>query len=184
MQGKLVRLRAYEKSDVDALMRWFTDEEVTDLLGPVNIPVTRRQQELAIERATAPDSPEKAFLIETIEGQAIGDCGLRNFNWRNRYAELFITIGEKSCWGRGYGTDAILTLLRFAFDEMNLHRVALEVHEDNARAIACYRKCGFVEEGRLRHDRFRRGEYRDTLVMGVLSHEFRALHPVEETRLP
>ncbi len=89
-------------------------------------------------------------------------------------------IGDKSYWSRGYGTDAIVTLLRFGFDEVNLHRVALEVNEDNARAIACYRKCGFVEEGRLRDHRFRRGEYRDTLIMGVLAGEFRALHPVDE----
>jgi ribosomal-protein-alanine N-acetyltransferase len=47
-------------------------------------------------------------------------------------------IGDKAFWSRGYGTNAIPTMLRFAFDELNLHRVQLEVHEENARAIACY----------------------------------------------
>ena len=63
---------------------------------------------------------------------------------------------------------------------MNLHRVALDVNADNARAIACYRKCGFVEEGSLRQDRYRHGVYIDTLVMGVLADEFRALHGESE----
>ena len=85
-------------------------------------------------------------------------------------------IGDHDYWSHGYGTDAITTLLRYAFDEMNLHRVWLEVLDDNTRGIACYRKCGFVEEGRKRQDRYRSGSYHDTLVMGVLEDEFRALH--------
>jgi RimJ/RimL family protein N-acetyltransferase len=172
MQGKLVRLRAYEKSDVEALMRWFTDEEVTDLLGPVETPMTRAHQERAIERATAPDSPEKAFLIETIEGQAIGDCGLRNFNWRNRHAELFITIGEKSFWGRGCGTDAVRLLLRLAFDKLNLHSVWLTTLATNARAIRCYEKCGFKRQGLFRENSYVRGRYVDVVPMGILRSEY------------
>ncbi len=57
---------------------------------------------------------------------------------------------------------------------MNLHRVDLHVDERNGRAIACYRKVGFVEEGRLRDDRFAKGKYWATLVMGILEAEFRA----------
>src|SRR5262249_25879206 len=71
--------------------------------------------------------------------------------------------------------DAIRTLLRFAFDELNLHRVVLDVDERNERAIAAYKKCGFVEEGRLRDDRYAGGRYWATVVMGVMAEEFRAL---------
>jgi diamine N-acetyltransferase len=173
MQGKLVRLRGYEKSDVDALMRWFTDEEVTDLLGPVEIPMTRAHQERAIERATAPDSPEKAFVIETIQGQAIGDCGLRSFNWKSRYAELYITIGEKSFWGRGYGTDAVGLLLRLAFDKLNLHGVWLTTLATNERAIRCYEKCGFKRQGLFRENSYVRGQYVDVVPMGILRSEYK-----------
>jgi RimJ/RimL family protein N-acetyltransferase len=84
-------------------------------------------------------------------------------------------IGDKAYWSKGYGTDAIVTFLRFAFEEMNLHRVDLTVDADNARAIACYRKCGFVEEARLRRARYGRGRYGDQLIMGMLSDEFSAL---------
>ena len=81
-------------------------------------------------------------------------------------------IGDKAYWSRGLGTDAMLTLLRFGFDEMNLHRIDLVVDADNERAIACYRKCGFIEEGRLRRVRYGRGRYVDQLVMGILQDEF------------
>jgi RimJ/RimL family protein N-acetyltransferase len=55
---------------------------------------------------------------------------------------------------------------------MNLHRIDLTVDAENARAVACYRKCGFVEEGRLRHARYTRGAYGDQLIMSVLRDEF------------
>jgi RimJ/RimL family protein N-acetyltransferase len=58
---------------------------------------------------------------------------------------------------------------------MNLNRVWLTVDQDNARGVACYRKCGFVAEGRLRQDRYSGGGYHDTLIMGVLASEFRAM---------
>lgn len=172
MQGKLLRLRGYEQSDADALMRWFADEEVTDLLGPVAVPITRAQQESMIARVTAPDSAEKAFVIETLDGKAIGDCGLRSFHWISRYAELFITIGEKEYWGRGYGADAVRLLLRIAFERLNLHSVWLTTLATNERAIRCYEKCGFKRQGLFRENSFVRGRYVDVVPMGILRSEY------------
>ena len=59
---------------------------------------------------------------------------------------------------------------------MNLHRVWLHAFEFNERAIACYKKCGFQIEGRLRQHRYSEGRYWDTIVMGILRDEFEALH--------
>ncbi len=73
----------------------------------------------------------------------------------------------------------MLTLLKLAFDEMNLHRVWLHVFPDNEGAIACYLKCGFREEGRLRQEVFQGGRYYDVIVMGVLKDEFAALQNSE-----
>ena len=117
-----------------------------------------------------------AIVVAGAEAAADAAVALHGASPSTRKASLGIMIGDKTCWDRGYGTDAILTILRFAFDEMNLHRVWLQVHDDNARAIACYKKCGFVEEGRLRHDRYRHGTYHDTIEMGILDHEYRTLY--------
>jgi len=73
---------------------------------------------------------------------------------------------------RGYGQDAIRTLLGFAFGEMNLNRVSLHVLTDHTRAINTYRECGFVEEGRLREAVYAEGQYHDLLVMSILRQEF------------
>ena len=171
MQGKLVRLRAYEKSDADALFRWFSDEDVTRWLGPPNFP-SRAHQERFIELASASGGDAKYFAIETLDGKLIGDCGLRFIKWKSRKAEFFITIGEKEFWDKGVGSDALRIVIRLAFDKMNLNRLWLSVLVDNPRAVRCYEKCGFVREGLLRQESYVDGKYRDVLMMALLREDY------------
>jgi RimJ/RimL family protein N-acetyltransferase len=178
MEGKLVRLRAYEKSDLDAVMKWVNDEEVTDLLGGEMLvyPVSSLAEAKFIEAAADSSDKQKTFVIETLaDPRYIGSVSFNVINWLNRSAGLGIVIGDKSLWGKGYGTDAMRVMLRLGFDKMNLHRLWLQVHDYNPRAIASYEKCGFKREGVLRADHFARGKYHDTIVMGILESEYRAL---------
>jgi RimJ/RimL family protein N-acetyltransferase len=116
------------------------------------------------------------FAIETKHGRHIGMIGLHELCPEDRNAELGIMIGEKDFWSRGYGADALMTLLRFAFDNINLHRLKLGVCEFNERAQACCRRCGFLEEGRFREEVYKDGRYWDVVRMPALEQEFRALH--------
>jgi RimJ/RimL family protein N-acetyltransferase len=178
MEGKLVRLRAYERSDLDSIMKWINDEEVTDFLagGMLTYPVSSIVEEKFIEMAAKSSDTDKSFVIETIaERKYLGGTAFHAINWLNRSAGLGITIGDKSSWGRGYGTDAMKVMMRLGFDKMNLHRLWLHVYEYNSRAIASYDKLGFKREGVLRKERFHRGRYYDTIVMGILEDEYRAL---------
>jgi RimJ/RimL family protein N-acetyltransferase len=176
LEGKLVRLRAYEPSDAERAWRWMNDREVTRTLT-MRYPVS-----LVEEERWVTGRPQNGFsdgvrlAIETKAGQHIGSIALQAPSAEDRHATLGIAIGEKPYWSRGYGRDAIVTLLRFGFGEMNLHRVSLHVFEFNERAMACYRACGFVEEGRLRDHYYTEGRYWDSVVMGVLRHEFEALY--------
>ena len=180
MEGKLVRLRAYEKSDLDAVMKWVNEEEVTDLLGGdlLVYPVSSLAEEKFVEAAANPSDKQKTFVIETLNNpRYIGGISFNVINWLNRSAGLGIVIGDKSLWGKGYGSDAMRVLMRLAFDKMNLHRLWLHVHDHNPRAIKSYEKCGFRREGVLREDHFARGRYHDTIVMGLLESEYRAALP-------
>jgi len=85
-------------------------------------------------------------------------------------------IGEKEYWGRGYGTDTMITFLDYLFNELGLHRVYLRVQSYNTRALKCYEKCGFIQEGVLRHHCFTRGKHYDELLMGILRDEFNQRH--------
>src|SRR6266849_2436955 len=103
MDGKLVRLRAYEKSDLDAIMKWINDEEVTDFLagGMLTYPVSSIVEEKFIETAAKSSDTGKSFVIETIaERKYIGAITFHAINWINGSAGIGIVIGDKSFWGR------------------------------------------------------------------------------------
>jgi RimJ/RimL family protein N-acetyltransferase len=173
MEGKLVRLRGYEKSDLNDLMRWWHDEEVTKFISAAVFPASSIEEERFIENiASGKDVANGEFAIETLSEQRyIGTIGLHNIDWLSRHAQLAIVIGDKEYWGRGYGTDAVRLLLRLAFDRMGLHRVELFVFTFNERAIACYEKCGFRREGILREHVFKLGAFTDVLIMSILASE-------------
>ncbi|MEX0782320.1 MAG: GNAT family protein [Dehalococcoidia bacterium] len=175
-EGQLVRLRAREVDDLDRYHRWLNDPEVTQhvmMRYPISVAFERNYLE-----SVAPTSFELAlFSMDTLAGEHIGWCGLHGSSPEDRSASLGIAIGEKSYWNGGYGTDAMRVLCRFGFEHMNLHRIELNVFDDNPRAQRVYEKIGFKVEGCRREADYRYGRHRDIVVMGLLRGEL-----VEESR--
>jgi RimJ/RimL family protein N-acetyltransferase len=166
IEGERVRLRAIERSDIPTCVRWFNDPEVLQYLA-MYLPMSEAAEERWFD-AQLEDEKSHVFVIETLDGVAIGNLGLFDIDGRNRSAGCGISICEKAYWNQGYGADALRTLLGFAFGEMNLNRIYLSVYDFNERAIRCYEKIGFRQEGRLRQSQFTGGRYVDELVMAVL----------------
>ncbi len=174
LYGNRVRLRAIERDDIPRFVTWFNDPEVRRHLEAYR-PLSYVMEEKWFEAHAQLDPNEHLFAIETADGVHIGNIGLHRVNWKDRNAELGIVIGEREYWGQGYGTDAILTMLNYAFDTLNLHRVFLRVNADNPRAIRCYEKCGFEHEGTLRQAVFAQGHYKDQYLMSILQPEFKSV---------
>lgn len=168
-----MRLRPIEREDLPRFVQWFGDPEVRRYLHAA-LPFSLAQEERWFEHLQERLEKREVVMlnIDTGDGEHIGSISLSDINWKDRYAELGIAIGEKEHWDQGYGSDAIRTILRLAFDDMNLHRIFLRVHADNARAIRCYVKVGFQKEGTLREAVFRGGSYCDEIVMSILESEF------------
>lgn len=171
--GNKVRLRPIERADLPRFVEWFADPEVRRYLL-LYLPFSLAQEERWFESMLGRVERQESVLlaIETSDGVHIGNIGLHSINWKDRNAELGITIGEKAYWNQGYGTDAIRTMLGLAFREMNLRRVFLRVDVDNARGIRCYEKAGFHKEGTSRDAVFKEGAYQDQYVMSILQTEF------------
>lgn len=174
--GKLIRLRDYRKEDTEAAHKYINDPEVKRFLAPgIPFPITY-QEELNWVEGQSASKDTYNFAIETLsDNRYIGGCGINSIDWKNSVATVGIFIGNKEYWGKGYGTDAMLTLLSFIFNQMNLHKVRLCVYSFNPRAIACYEKCGFVREGTLRQEIYRDGQYHDEYIMGILKSEFNGI---------
>lgn len=172
-EGELVRLRAREVTDSDANYRWMNDYEVTRFIQ-VRYPPSMRSQRAYLEGLPVPAFEGSRFSIETLADRTlIGTCHLGGGSAEDRAADLGITIGEKSYWNGGYGTDAMRVLCRAGFEVMNLERIELRVFADNPRARRVYEKIGFQFEACMRDADFRSGRYRDTVVMGLLRGELR-----------
>ena len=177
IEGKIVNLRARDVSDAERSATWSGTPDMILLMGDrYQAPVTAMEAYLREELSRAPVFGDQLFAIETKDGRHIGNMGLSDVEPEQRRARIAIRIGDPGDRSKGYGSDAMRTFLRFAFEEMNLNRVELEVFEYNLRAIAAYKKCGFLEEARLRLAHFSGGAFYDTLIMAVLRSDFVAAH--------
>jgi RimJ/RimL family protein N-acetyltransferase len=173
MNGTLVNLRAREMSDLERNARWINDPEVARPLGERYLKSAAATEAALREQAlSAAPAGDLWLAIETKDGRHIGNLRLLDIAPEDRSTRVAIYIGDPDFREKGYGTDAMKTLVRFAFEEMNLNRVELGVFDYNERAMASYRKCGFVEEARRRQAHYERGSYRDAIVMSVLRSEW------------
>jgi RimJ/RimL family protein N-acetyltransferase len=178
LTGHKVILRALTRDDLERLCQFNNDVEV-ELAGGGDPPTPQSVARLHAEydaQVSAGGRDGTSFAIEA-DGVCIGQCALFQFDAVAQSCALGITIGDKGYWGRGYGTDAIRLLLDYAFRLRNLRRVYLTVNSTNERAIGAYRRCGFVEEGRLRQHVWSAGQYIDLVNMGILRDEWEPLHP-------
>lgn len=172
--GNLVRLRGLEKSDIDNIMPWINNPEVTRHLLAFTLPLSRAMEEKWLESAVHHTATDKLFAIETLAGEYLGGCGLHHIDPVNRHAELGIAIGKTDYHGKGYGTDTLNILLRLGFHSLNLNKIYLRVFAGNVRGMRCYAKCGFKEVGRHRQHRFVAGQWQDEIIMEVFRDEWEA----------
>jgi RimJ/RimL family protein N-acetyltransferase len=171
--GNKIYLRALEPADVPLLVTWFNDGDITRYLARYR-PMTVGQELAFLKQLDENDKDCALGMVLRETDQLIGTAGLMNLDVRHRHTAFGISIGDKTMWNKGYGTETTRLLLRHAFHTLNLNRVWLRVYEFNAGAIRCYEKGGFRVEGRLRQDFFGEGRYWDTIVMGILRDEWRA----------
>ena len=176
LSGQLVTLAAVNPdTDAEIIARWSRDSQFwrlahTDPAFPESAKKIKRDlEERPIDRL--------GFSIRTLaDERLIGLIGLYTVFPVQREAFMGIHIGERDYWGKGYGTDALRVLLRYAFDELNLHRVSLSVLEGNERAMRSYEKCGFRYEGRQRQVWAYDGRRWDVVYMSVLRDEWLTLN--------
>lgn len=174
---QMVRLSTEEPQVwAEAFTRWSRDTEYIRLLDDAPAQawsITKRKQWLEKEL----DDPERSYTfgIRTLaDDQLIGFVGLGGIQHTHGDTWVGIGIGDRKYWGKGYGSEAMRLILRYAFSELNLHRVSLGVFAYNTRAQRAYEKCGFQLEGVIHQAFLREGQRWDLLFMGILRAEWLA----------
>ena len=175
LEGDRVVLRRHSPGNLDAFQRWYADPEIARL-NRHESGVMRRDEidRFFSARVLGPDTLSLAIHVRE-NGRLIGTCAFSHLDGDNGSALYHITIGERDAWGHGYGTEATDLMLEHAFERLGLHRIGLSVFSFNERAIASYRKSGFVIEGTLRQAIWRDGRFWDEHEMGILADEWRTL---------
>lgn len=169
--GKKVILRELRPQDLPYIMEYVNNYDTySPFTDAAPRPKTEEYQLNWLENSTREDLITFAIADMATE-EFLGTCQLRSIN-RACHRSLFSIILKPSAQGRGYGSDALRTLLRFAFQELNLHKVTLMVYASNEGGRRLYEKVGFTYEGTLRQEVYRRGIYEDQLVYSILEREF------------
>jgi len=169
--GKTIRLRPFERSDIPLKVRWINDPEVYEYLS-YEVPLSVGRTEAWFQKAVT-DPARRDFLIETLDGAAIGLAGLVQIDTRYRTSDFYVAIGERDFWGKGVALEAEALVIKWAFDNLDLHKVWTEAWVDNVAAIIVMKKLGFKIEGTFREHRYLRGRRVDVIRTGLLRHEFR-----------
>lgn len=178
-------LRRHRPENLPAFQRWYADPEISRLTRYRTEPMTAEGVERYFRgRVLSGDTLSYAIHLAG-DDRLIGSATFSQLDLANGSVTYHITIGERDCWGLGYGTEATALMLQLAFEDLGLYRVGLAVFEFNGRAIRAYEKAGFRVEGRLREAILRDGRRWDEITMSVLEHEWRARRagPIDLTQV-
>lgn len=174
--GEKVILGPVQREYLPKYVEWLNDWEVARFLMPgIPLPLNLERETEWFESLGKDKENIVLAILTRADKQMIGNCGLHRIDLKNRSAVFGIFIGDKNYWGKGYGTDATRTMLKFAFEELGLNRVELWVYDFNTRAIRAYEKVGFQRDGVRRQGLYREGTFHDEILMCILRDEWLAL---------
>jgi RimJ/RimL family protein N-acetyltransferase len=172
LAGERVMLRAVEREDLPFLHALRNDMEtqaLTSELPPVPTSLAAIEAEFEREVMAGSEAPIR-FLVEA-DGDRVGRAVVYAIDRYSRNCRIGVTLARERRGG-GLGTDVVRSLLDYAFRVLDMHKVGLESLASNESALATWRSCGFVEEGRLREHAWFDGRYDDIVHMAVLRSEW------------
>lgn len=179
LYGKKVRLRAIQERDIEMLRSMKNDPWMEKMVVGWCPPISSFQQKRWFESLTI-DCDNMLFMIETDEAGTVGYTKLASIDWKNRSAHGGIMIQKKENMSKGIATDAYMTVLRYAFMELNLNRVDGSILDYNkASQKVLIEKVGYKKEGVKRKAIYKDGKYHDLIIVGILKEDY--LRRIEET---
>jgi RimJ/RimL family protein N-acetyltransferase len=173
LKGRNISLRLISTDDTEQYYKTgfeTEDEEIMRLTG------TKRnwtkEEIISYVNRIVKDDTRYDFLILNSKDEIIGESVINQIDSDIRCAGFRIALFHSDNCGLGIGSEAIRLTVKFGFEELNLHRIELEVYPFNERAYKAYRRAGFSEEGRKRDAEFIDGRYWDVIIMGILESEY------------
>lgn len=163
-----IYLRLMTAEDTENIIRWRNSDAVRSRFIYQKL-FTKESHENWIKNVI--DTGKAVQMIICLkEGDVpVGSVYIRDIDMEHRKGEYGIFIGEAAARGKGVGTAAAKLMIRYAFEELRLHRLFLRVFADNEQAIKSYEKAGFVKEAHLKDDVCIDGKYCDIVLMATIN---------------
>ena len=177
VRGKVVTLRPPVPDDQAHWLEWLADMEVTRYLLRRNVPAAHEEDEWF--KRTAEDKNGVYWSIE-VEGTHVGGSGIHDIDWVNAHAMTGTAIGDKRFWRRGVGSESMALRTRYAFRELNLHKLRSSAFLANEGSKRSLLKAGYRQIGVAREEIFREGRWHDLWLCEVLREDWEKQHPGEQ----
>ncbi|MEW6359869.1 MAG: GNAT family protein [Planctomycetota bacterium] len=169
MNDKTIDIRPFEATDIPRLISWIPDVRfLLQWAGPqYKFPLDNAQLLATLEKTKGERPSHFMFkALRQIGGEIIGHVELMGVDYEKRSAVLGrVLIGKPEWRGQGYGKSMVEMAIRYAFNEIGLHTIALSVFDFNTPAIACYTALGFAEYERKPNARRFGEEYWNLIMM-------------------
>jgi len=170
-EGEKVRLVPIDKGrHAENFVLWMNDPDVTAWTLSGDVPLTRLAEEEYLNKMCGlpgPHPDDITFAVETLGGEHIGSAGLNRIQWRHGVATTGTIIGPQAFRGQGYGTDAARVRTRYAFEVLGLRMLLSEVFAENTASLKMLERAGYREVGRIPRRFWKRGAFRDVIVLAV-----------------
>lgn len=172
IKGKIVTLRAMEEEDQELLREMINDPDIEKMVGGYSFPVSKAQQ-LSWFHTNSNTQDNIRLIIETKDDGPIGFANIVNIDWKNRSAFHGIKISNKKFRSRGIGTDTVMAIMKYTFEELQLNRLdgTIIKYNEPSKKLYC-EKCGWQVEGIKRRAVFKLNEYHDEIMVGILRDEY------------
>ena len=168
MIGDRVRLKPPSDELAGLYRGWFADMEVN--LYTLRFPPSLKTATSWIEEAEA--SNTHVLWMITVDGRTIGTAQVDTISWHHRRADIAMIIGEKGEWGKGYGTEVVRLITRFAFEDLNLEKLIGEAIIDNVGSVRAMEKAGYRQWGLARRHFYQDGHWSDAWFGEALRDEW------------
>ncbi|MFA6524637.1 MAG: GNAT family protein [Patescibacteria group bacterium] len=164
----MIKIRKHLPKDIPYRVLWLNDHKVNKFTGDEAWEeTTLRKEKKWFEEYKKTDN--KRFFTICDDTKPIGFMGLSKISKKSKNAELFIAIGDSEYRGKGIGKKAMQWIIDYGFNKLKLHKIYLNVYENNIPAVKLYKSLGFVVEGKIKDDVYFRKEYHNTLYMGLFN---------------
>ncbi|MDZ4722678.1 MAG: GNAT family protein [candidate division Zixibacteria bacterium] len=166
-------LREVRQSDVnDRYYRWMNDPEVSRYLETRFVAQSLENISKFVAHMDGKSDEPFFAICRRDTNEHIGNIKLGPINWRHRYADISLLIGEKNCWGKGYATEAIGMITQFGFETLNLNKLKAGCYVENEGSARSFEKCGYSREGLQKGQYLIDGKSTDGIILGLCAEDY------------